>query len=78
MYLEEIKCQVFDHGRPIIEMDGEQVLKEYLYILSGFADTVDDTTGTRLGLAPALEARKRFLEGSLIGSFNYRRTRLGV
>jgi hypothetical protein len=71
MNMSEVTRLVFDHDRLLAEMSGDEVLKEYTYLLSGCADDVDARKGVKLGLCAKLAARKDTLEKQLIGSIDF-------
>lgn len=54
----------FDHTRFVKDMTGREVLDEYLYLSSGFAD-MDEGKGS-MGLPRQLEERKQVLEHALM------------
>lgn len=70
-YLDALKHQKFDHTRDVATMSGEEVLKEYLYLKTGYADEQAERKGVKLGLPSQLAARLGELEGYVIACISY-------
>ncbi len=62
-----------DHHKSVNQMTGEEVLLEFLFLISGFADVQEPRLGVHLGLSSLLEARKEQLRLSIIDAVNLAR-----
>lgn len=64
MSLERLKHLKFDHTRPLEEMPIPDILQEFLYLESGFADELEK--GVQVGLPTSLINRHAELEGHIV------------
>ena len=50
-----------DHNKNINQMTAEEILQEFLFLTSGFADVQEPRKGVHMGLPPELSERKAAL-----------------
>lgn len=64
--LDALKTFKLDFGKPLSEMDPEEVLNLFLYLKAGHADETNEK-GNKLGLPPELRVLQDNVEGFLVG-----------